>query len=78
MRQLGIEPARDRRYILHWREAFRASEGKVKLEEHKRGKKVDGGERRQKEVRARRRAAENKDRRLAAENEKVEKEKAFV
>lgn len=78
MRELGIETARDRRYILHWREAFRMANGELNLREHKRGKKIDGGERRQKEVRAKRRAAENKDKRAAAENEKVEKEKGYV
>ncbi|KAL0633434.1 telomere length regulation protein [Maublancomyces gigas] len=78
MRELGIEPTRNRRYILHWREAFRMANGELKLKEHKRGKKIDGGERRQKEVRAKRRAEENKDRRAAAESEKEEKEKAYV
>lgn len=78
MKALGIEPARDRRYILHWREAFRVAGGRLALREHKRGVKIDGGERRRKEVRAKRRAAENKDRRQAAENEKVEKGKGFV
>lgn len=78
MRELGIEPTRNRRYILHWREAFRMANGELKLKEHKRGKKIDGGERRQKQVRAKRRAEENKDKRAAAENEKVEKEKDYV
>lgn len=78
MRELGIEPTRNRRYILHWREAFRMANGQLKLKEHKRGKKIDGGERRQKQVRAKRRAEENKDKRAAAENEKVEKEKDYV
>ncbi|KAI5838549.1 IGR protein motif-domain-containing protein [Morchella snyderi] len=78
MKALGIEPTRDRRYILHWREAFRVAGDRLVLREHKRGVKVDGGERRRKEVRAKRRAAENKERRQAEENDKVEKGKGYV
>jgi len=67
LKELGIEPARTRRYILHWREAYRRADGDLALVEHKRGVKKDGGERRRKEVRAKRfaeerRIAEGRDR----------------
>ena len=65
MRTLGVEPPRDRRYILHWREKFRALGGKLELKEHRRGVKVDGGERRRAAVRAKRRQEEGKERRKA-------------
>ena len=74
LKALGVEPARTRRYILRWRETFRISAsasaggaggangkgGEVQLVEHKRGRKIDGGERRRKEIRAKRYAAERK------------------
>ncbi|KAL7273221.1 telomere length regulation protein [Rhizina undulata] len=67
LRELGVEPARDRKYIINWREKFRLAQGNLTLEEHKRGRKIDGGERRRKEVRAKRRAEENKERRRLEE-----------
>lgn len=74
LKALGVEPARTRRYILRWRETFRIGAsaggtggvgangegGEVQLVEHKRGRKIDGGERRRKEIRAKRYAAERK------------------
>ncbi|CCX10165.1 IGR protein motif-domain-containing protein [Pyronema domesticum] len=64
LKTLGIEPARTRRYIIRWRETYRLNDGKVQLTEQKRGRKIDGGERRRKEVRAKkmqeaRKAAKN-------------------
>jgi hypothetical protein len=67
-RELGIEPARDRRYILRFREKFRvlatgqfAGDPGVILKEEKRPKKIDGGERRKAEVRHNRAAEERKN-----------------
>jgi hypothetical protein len=60
MKSLGIEPARTRRYILRWRETFRMFNGSVRLVEHKRGRKIDGGQRRRKKVRAKRFAEERR------------------
>lgn len=60
LKELGIEPSRTRRYIIRWRETYRRNNGKVKLHEQKRGVKIDGGERRQKEVRAKRFAEERR------------------
>ncbi|CAZ86200.1 unnamed protein product [Tuber melanosporum] len=66
LRNLGVEPPRDRRYILHWRERYRVLNGDVVLKEHKRGVKVDGGERRRASVLAKRRAEERKEQRKGA------------
>ncbi|RPA95721.1 hypothetical protein L873DRAFT_1829734 [Choiromyces venosus 120613-1] len=74
LRDLGVEPPRDRRYILHWRERYRVLNGNVLLKEHKRGVKVDGGERRRASVLAKRRAEERKEQRKSAQ-EGVESEK---
>ncbi|PUU73837.1 IGR protein motif-domain-containing protein [Tuber borchii] len=74
LRDLGVEPPRDRRYILHWRERYRVLDGDVVLKEHKRGVKVDGGERRRASVLAKRRAEERKEQRKSA-REGVESEK---
>jgi len=60
LKTLGVEPARTRRYIIRWREKYRFTWGAVELKEEKRGRKVDGGERRQKEVRAKRYQEERK------------------
>ncbi|KAA8895778.1 IGR protein motif-domain-containing protein [Sphaerosporella brunnea] len=60
LKLLGVEPARARRYILRWRETWRRHGGHVRLCEHRRGVKIDGGERRRKEVRARRFAEERR------------------
>ena len=60
LKELGVEPARTRRYIIRWREKFRLLQGNVVLSEQKRGRKIDGGERRRKEVRAKRFAEERK------------------
>ncbi|RPA86073.1 hypothetical protein BJ508DRAFT_411636 [Ascobolus immersus RN42] len=67
-RELGIEPARDRRYILRFREKFRVlatsqfgGDAGVVLKEEKRPKKKDGGERRRAEVRHNRAAEERKN-----------------
>jgi hypothetical protein len=60
LKELGIEPARTRRYILRWRESYRRADGNLALVEHKRGVKKDGGERRRKEVRAKRFAEERR------------------
>jgi len=74
LRDLGVEPPRDRRYILHWRERYRLLDGDLVLKEHKRGVKVDGGERRRASVLAKRRAEERKEQRKSA-REGVEAEK---
>jgi len=68
LRELEIEPARDRRYILAWRQRFRNGE---LLREYKRGVKVDGGERRYKMVQAKRRAEENRAARKAEAGAKI-------
>lgn len=60
MKELGIEPARTRKYIIRWRETYRKADGQVKLVEQKRGVKVDGGERRKAKVRAKRYQAERR------------------
>lgn len=60
LKDLGIEPARTRRYIVRWRETFRRTEGAVELYEQKQGRKIDGGERRRKHVRAKRYQEERK------------------
>ncbi|CUS12945.1 unnamed protein product [Tuber aestivum] len=70
LRNLGVEPPRDRRYILHWRERYRVLNGDVVLKEHKRGVKVDGGERRRASVLAKRRADARKEQRKSAQEGK--------
>ena len=60
LKELGIEPARTRRYIIRWRETFRMRGDAVRLREITRGRKIDGGERRRKEMRAKRFAEERK------------------
>ncbi|KAF8535026.1 IGR protein motif-domain-containing protein [Trichophaea hybrida] len=60
LRTLGIEPARTRKYIIRWREKFRLYGADTVLKEQKRGRKIDGGERRRKEFRAKRFAEERK------------------
>ena len=60
LKELGVEPARARRYIIRWREKYRVMGGAVQLAEQKRGRKIDGGERRCKEVRAKRFAEERR------------------
>lgn len=67
LKELGVEPARTRKYIIRWRERFRLFGEEAGLVEQKRGTKIDGGERRCKQVRAKRyaderRAAEGRDR----------------
>ena len=71
MKELGIEPARTRKYILRWRETFRKSGGEVGLEEQKRGRKIDGGERRRKDVRATKNAKARKERREEMAKQKM-------
>ncbi|TGZ81121.1 hypothetical protein EX30DRAFT_331525 [Ascodesmis nigricans] len=60
LKNLGIEPARTRRYIIRWREHYRQNDGNIKLHQQRRGHKVDGGERKRKEVRAKRYQEERK------------------
>lgn len=65
MKEVGIEPARDRRYILRWRHKLRTilKEGEAavyKIKEEKRGVKKDGGERRRAEVLFKRRIEERR------------------
>ncbi|EPS42711.1 hypothetical protein H072_3300 [Dactylellina haptotyla CBS 200.50] len=64
LRDMGIEPARDRRYLIDWRERYRNG---IEPTEYKRGVKVDGGERRKKMVRALRRIAERREQRKKEE-----------
>jgi IGR protein motif len=78
LRNLGVEPARDRRYILHWRERYRVLNGQIELKEHKRGVKVDGGERRRASVRAKKRQDENRERRKTAEKNRAEEQAKFL
>ncbi|KAF3172097.1 hypothetical protein TWF788_009540 [Orbilia oligospora] len=64
LRVMGIEPARDRRYLIDWRERYRNG---IEPTEYKRGRKIDGGERRRKMVRALRRIAERQEQRKKEE-----------
>ncbi|KAK6350853.1 hypothetical protein TWF718_004035 [Orbilia javanica] len=64
LRDMGIEPARDRRYLIDWRERYRNG---IEPTEYKRGRKIDGGERRRKMVRALRRIAERQEQRKKEE-----------
>ncbi|KAF3942064.1 hypothetical protein ABW19_dt0202696 [Dactylella cylindrospora] len=64
LREMGIEPARDRRYLIDWRERYRNG---VAPTEYKRGRKIDGGERRRKMVRALRMIAEKREQRKKEE-----------
>ncbi|KAF3906438.1 hypothetical protein ABW20_dc0105616 [Dactylellina cionopaga] len=64
LREMGIEPARDRRYLIDWRERYRNG---IEPTEFKRGRKVDGGERRRKMVRALKRIAERQEQRKKEE-----------
>lgn len=64
LREMGIEPARDRRYLISWRERYRNG---IAPAEYKRGRKIDGGERRQKMVRALKRIAAKKEQRKKEE-----------
>jgi hypothetical protein len=66
LKELGVEPARTRKYILRWREKYRILNGNIRLLEQKRGHKIDGGERRRKEFRAKQYAEERKAAEAAA------------
>ncbi|EWC46174.1 hypothetical protein DRE_04552 [Drechslerella stenobrocha 248] len=58
LRDMGIEPARDRRYLIDWRERYRSG---IEPTEFKRGRKIDGGERRRKMVRFLRAVAQRQE-----------------
>ncbi|KAF8463302.1 IGR protein motif-domain-containing protein [Kalaharituber pfeilii] len=68
-KRAGVEPARLRRYIIHWREKYRRANGKIELKEVKRGVKKDGGERRRKMIRAIRRTQEYREKKREEERE---------
>jgi len=70
LRAAGIEPTRLRRYIIWQRERYRVARGELELREVKRGKKIDGGERRRDMVRAVRRTQEYRERKRLEEQEK--------
>ncbi|KAK6340811.1 hypothetical protein TWF696_009129 [Orbilia brochopaga] len=64
LREMGIEPARDRRYLIDWRERYRNG---IAPTEYKRGRKIDGGERRRKMVRFLRAVAQRQEQRKKEE-----------
>lgn len=69
LKSVGVEPARLRKYIIWWRERYRIAGGEIELGEVKRGRKIDGGERRKKMVRAIRRTQEYREKKRLEERE---------